>query len=377
MIQIVEVKSKKQIREFVNFPLRLYKGNPYFVPPLYGDELEIFKPDNKYSDQSESICYLAIKEGKTVGRIQGILQRVSNEKWNQKRVRFNRFDSINDQEIANALFKAVEDWGRTKGMNEIVGPLGYSDLDREGLLIEGFDQIATFEEQYNYDYYPTLVENAGYGKEVDWLEGKLTAPEKVDERIENISNHMMEKYGLRLGMAKTPREFVKKWGEGFFTVLDETYDAIYQSVPISDRLKRDLINSFSLILNVKYATVILDKDDRIVGFGIGFPSIGKALQKSGGRLTPCAIVRLLKSIRKPKVLDLALIGIIPEYRNKAIATSIISEMLKMLRRGEVEYAETNLNLETNMNILNLWKSFDRVQHKRRRSYVKTLDNITE
>ncbi len=375
MIQIVEVKSKKQIKEFVNFPLRLYKGNPYFVPPLYGDELEIFKPNNKYSDQSESIFYLAIRDGKTVGRIQGILQRVANEKWNQKRVRFNRFDSINDQEVANALFNAVEEWAKSKGMNEIVGPLGYSDLDREGLLIEGFDQISTFEEQYNYDYYPTLVENAGYGKEIDWLESKLTAPEKIDERLDNISNHMMQKYGLRLGMAKTANEFVKKWGEGFFTVLDETYDAIYQSVPISDRLKRDLINSFSLILNVKYATVILDKDDKIVGFGIGFPSIGKALQKSGGRLTPSAIVRLLRSIRKPKVLDLALIGIIPEYRNKAIATSIISEMLKMLRRGEVAYAETNLNLETNHNILNLWKHFDRVQHKRRRSYVKSIDDV--
>lgn len=377
MIQIVEVKSKKQIKEFVNFPLRLYKGNPYFVPPLYGDELEIFKPDNKYSDQSESICYLAIRDGKTVGRIQGILQKVSNEKWNQKRVRFNRFDSINDQNVANALFEAVENLAKLKGMNEVVGPLGYSDLDREGMLIEGFDQIATFEEQYNYDYYPTLVENAGYGKEIDWLEGKLTAPEKVDERLDNISNHMMQKYGLRLGMAKTAKEFVKKWGEGFFTVLDETYDAIYQSVPISDRLKRDLINSFSLILNVKYATVILDKDDRIVGFGLGFPSIGKAIQKSGGRLTPCAIVRLLRAIHKPKVLDLALIGIIPEYRNKAIATSIISEMLKMLRGGEIEYAETNLNLETNHNILNLWKHFDRVEHKRRRSYVKSIGDVQE
>lgn len=373
MITIKEVKTKKDIKEFVDFPLRLYKGNPYFVPPLYADEKALFKKNTIYAEQSESVFYLAEKDGKTVGRIQGILQRVANEKWNQKRVRFTRFDSIDDTEVSSALFTAVETWGKQKGMEEVVGPLGYSDLDREGLLIDGFDKIATFEEQYNYDYYPTLVEAAGFEKEIDWLEGIITAPKEKDEKLEVISEHIMKKYDLRLGFAKNTRDFINQWGNGFFDVLDKTYVAIYQSVPFTEKMKKNLIDSFKLIVNVKFATVILDKDDNIVGFGLAFPSIGKAVQKSQGKLTPAAIVRILKAIKKPKVIDFALIGIIPEYRNTGIAMSIVNEMLKMFDVGGVEYGETNLNLETNDNILNLWKSFDRVEHKRRRSYVKKID----
>ncbi len=373
MVEIKEVKTHKDQKEFVSFPLRLYKNNPYFVPPLYGDEIGLFKKETIYAEQAESVFYLAKQNGKTVGRIQGILQRVSNEKWDQSRVRFTRFDSVDDQDVANELFAAVEKWAKQKGMTQVVGPLGYSDLDREGLLIEGFDQLSTFEEQYNYDYYPKLIENCGYGKEIDWLEYQLRAPDVIDERIDRISSLMMKRYGLRLGRAKNAREFVKKYGEEFFDVLDETYVAIYQSVPFTPKMKKNLISSFKLILNVKYATVILDKNDKIVGFGLAFPSIGKALQRSGGRLTLPAICKVLKAIRHPKAIDLALIGVIPEYRSKAIATSVINEMIKMLTEGGIEYAETNLNLEDNLIIQNHWKSFNNVQHKRRRSYVKTLD----
>jgi len=372
MVQIVEVRSKKDIKEFINFPLKLYKNEPNFVPPLYADEKAIFKKDNVYSEQAESVFYLAKRENNTVGRIQGILQKVSNEKWSQKRVRFTRFDSINDSEVACALFNAIECWAKSKGMEEVVGPLGYSDLDREGLLIEGFDQPATFEEQYNYEYYSSLIENCGYVKEIDWLEHKLSAPDKIDERISRLSGKMMEKYGLRLASAKNSVEFVKKYGDGFFEVLDETYVAIYQSVPFTEKMKKNLIDSFKFIVNVKYATVILNKNDKIVGFGLAFPSIGKAVQKSGGRLTLPTILKVLKAIKKPKVIDLALIGVVPEYQNKGIATAIISEMLKMLSDGTIEYAETNLNLETNANIINQWKAFTCVQHKRRRSYVKNI-----
>ena len=372
MVTIKEVQTKKDIKEFIEFPLNLYKGNPYFVPPLYGDEKDLFKAETVYSDQAESVFYLAIDDGKTVGRIQGILQRVSNEKWNQKRVRFTRFDSIDRQDVADALFKAIEDWAKTKGMDEVVGPLGYSDLDREGLLIEGFDQIATFEEQYNYEYYKTLIENCGYEKEVDWLESKLSAPEKIDPRIHDISTRMMQKYQLRFAESKNSADFIKKYGDGFFEILDKTYVEIYQSVPFTDKMKRNLIDGFKLIVNVNYATVILDKNDQIVGFALAFPSIGKELQKSGGRLTPFTILKLLKAINKPKVLDLALIGILPEYRNKAIATAIVDKLIEMLTTGGIEYAETNLNLETNASILNLWKSFKCEQHKRRRSFVKKI-----
>ena len=372
MIEIIQVSTKKDVKEFVNFPLRLYKNNPYFVPPLYAEEKALFKKETVYSEQCESVFYLAKKDGKTVGRIQGILQRVSNEKWNQKRVRFTRFDAINDDEVAKALFLAVETWAKSKGMEEVVGPLGYSDLEREGLLIEGFDQLSTFEEQYNYDYYPTLLENCGYQKEIDWVESKLYYPKNRDERIKRVSERMMQKYGLRFGEAKNASDFVKRYGEEFFEVLDTTYVHIYQSVPFTEKMKKSLISNFKLVINVKFARVILDKNDKIVGFGLIFPSFGKALQKSGGRLTLPAIFKVLKCLRRPKVIDLALIGVIPEYRNKAIATALIDGILDMLESGEIEYAETNLNLETNANIRNQWKAFDSVEHKRRRSYVKKI-----
>lgn len=372
MTEIREVKTRREIKEFIDFPLKLYKGNSFFVPSLYADEKALFKKDTVYSEQAESVFFIAKKNGKTVGRIQGILQRVANEKWKQNRIRFTRFDCIDDQEVANELFRAIECWGKSKGTDEIVGPLGYSDLDKEGLLVEGFDQISTFEEQYNYPYYVKLIENCGFVKEVDWVEYKLYAPDETDERMERISDLMMKKYGLRLGVAKNAREFVKKWGDEFFEVLDITYEAIYQSVPFTPKMKKNLIDSFRFIINVDYATVILDKNDKIVGFGIAFPSIGKALQKSGGKLTPIAVLRTLRAIKKPEVVDLALIGVISEYRSKAIATSIIGEMIKMLSKGGIKYAETNLNLETNTKIQNQWKAFKSVQHKRRRSYVKKI-----
>ena len=372
MIEIKEVKSLEDRKSFIDFPLNLYKGCPYFVPPLYGDEKTVLKNKSVYSDQAESVFFLAKENGKVVGRIQGILQRVSNEKWNQKRVRFTRFDSIDRQDVASALFLAVENWAKEKGMEEVVGPLGYSDLDREGLLIEGFDQISTFEEQYNYEYYAKLIENAGYSKEIDWIESKLYKPQTIDPRIHDISSKMMQRYNLRFGTEKSARKFIKKYGDDFFEILDKTYVEIYQSVPFTEKMKRNLISSFKLVVNINYAVTILDKEDNIVGFAIAFPNIGNDLIGTKGKLTPRVLFKLLKTIKKPKSIDLALIGILPEYRNKAIATTIVDELLKYLSNGTITHAETNLCLENNYPILNLWKSFDTVHHKRRRSYVKKI-----
>ena len=211
MIEIKEVKTSRQKREFLNFPLKLYKNNSYFVPPLYGDEKKIFKKNYVYLDQSEAVYYLAYLNGEVVGRISGIIQYASNEKNDEKRVRFTRFDSINNQEVANMLFNKVELWAKEKGMDTIVGPLGFSDLEREGLLIEGFDQLSTFEEQYNYEYYQKLIENYGFEKEVDWTERKLYAPKEIDPRLEKISNMMLKKYKLHFGETKNTNEFIKKY----------------------------------------------------------------------------------------------------------------------------------------------------------------------
>ena len=316
--------------------------------------------------------YLAYREKKVVGRISGILQRVANKKWGQKRVRFTRFDCIDDQEVANALFGAVERWAKSKGMEEVVGPLGFSDLEREGLLIEGFDELATFEEQYNYPYYQKLIENAGYQKEVDWIEHKLYLPKERDERLPRLSQKILDRYGLHMSEAKNTREFLKKYADKFFEVLDESYDKIYGTVPFTESMKKELIVNFKLVIDLKFIRVILDKDERPVCFGICFASLAKALQKSGGRLTLPALFRVLKAIKKPKIIDLALIGVVEEYRMKGVSSVLIHELIKMLDENGVEYCETNLNLEDNYSIHNMWKSFDSVQHKRRRCFIKTV-----
>ena len=379
MIEVIEVKTKKQIREFINFPLNLYKNNPYFVPPLYIDEKKLFNKNYIYNDQAEAVYYNAYLHGKIVGRISGILQHASNEKWNQKRVRFTRFDSIDNQDVANALFSKVENWAKEHQMEEIVGPLGFSDLDREGLLIEGFDELSTFEEQYNYPYYQKLIENYGFVKEVDWLERKLKAPKVIDERLERVSSYMMKKCKLKFVEVKSTRQFLKQYSDALFEIIDTTYDNLYQTVPFTDAMKKMMIDNFKLIINIKYVAAIVDENNRVVCFGICFPSIAKALQKSGGRLTIPAIFRLLKALKKPNIIDLGLIGVLPEYQMRGISTAIIAALQKMISDGNIEYAETNLNLETNNNIQNQWKNFDGEIHKRRRSSQKsnTLEKIKQ
>ncbi len=372
MLEIKPVTTRKQRKQFVDFPLKLYKNNPYFVPPLYADEMALFKKNYVYYDTSEAVYFNAYKDGEMVGRISGILQHASNEKWEQKRVRFTRFDSIDDQEVATGLFNAVENWAKQKGMEEVVGPLGFSDFEREGLLIEGFDYLCTFEEQYNYDYYQRLIENCGYGKDVDWVEHRLFKLNDEQNRIEKLSAKMMERYNLHFAHCKNTNEFIKLYGDKFFEIVDDTYEHIYGTVPFTANMRKMMIDNFRLITDMRFVSVIVDKDDRVVAFGLCFPAIGKAVQKSGGKLTLSTLVKLLKTIKHPKQIDLGLIGVIDEYRNKGISFALISNIANQMKEQGIEYAETNLNLEDNYPIRNIWKSFDHIQHKRRRSFVKKI-----
>lgn len=369
MIEIVEVKTKKEQKKFIDFPLELYRGNPFFVPPLYSDEKQLFSKNFVYSDQCDCVYFNAYEGEKHVGRISGILQKASNLKHGEKRVRFTRFDCIDSQEVARALFDALENWAKERGMNEVVGPLGFSDLEREGLLIEGFEELSTFEEQYNYPYYQRLIENCGYAKEVDWVESQLRLPKGDTERIFSLCERVMKRYKLHLGVAKNTSQFLKKYSDALFEILDKTYENIYGTVPFTDGMKKMMISNFRLILNMNYVAVLLNEKEEVVCFGLCFPSLSKAIQPSGGKLTPAAILRVLKAIKKPRTIDLGLVGVLPEYRGAAAV--IVAETVKMLQRG-VEYAETNLNLEDNAEILNLWKSFDVRPHKRRRCFIKSI-----
>ncbi|MBQ6293681.1 MAG: hypothetical protein IJK77_07435 [Lachnospiraceae bacterium] len=372
MITVREVSTKRDQREFLNFPLRLYKDEPNFVPPLYGDEKKIFRPDYIYYDTSEAVYFLAEEDDKTVGRISGILQKASNEKRGEKRIRFTRFDAVDRQEVADALFKALEDWGRAKGMTEICGPLGFSDLEREGLLVEGFEYLATFEEQYNFDYYGKLIEGCGFAKEIDWTESRLQPDPEHVEQMARLSEKFMERYKLHWGKAKNTAEFIDKYGEKFFELIDKSYAKLYGTVDFTKGMKDMLISNFKLVIKLDYVGILLDENEDPVGMGLCFPAMADALVGSGGHLYPWTLVKLLYAINNPKVIDLALIGVDPAWANRGVSVIICSLLNKMLIDKKIEYAETNLNLEDNYAINNLWKRFDRFQHKRRRSYVKKL-----
>lgn len=376
MITIKPVRTRKEQKLFVEFPLKLYKGNPYFVPPLYGDEMALFSKNFVYRDTCECEYFLAYDDGRLVGRIGGIIQKAANEKYHEKRVRFSRFDVIDDVNVTKALFEALENWALSNGMDTVFGPLSFSDLEREGLLIEGFDQLSTFEEQYNYPYYKDHLEQLGYVKEVDWTESKITPPANYDGSLDQMAEFLLKRYNLHIGQAKTTGEFLKKYKNDFFELLDKSYENIYGTVPFTENMKKNMISNMKLIIDVNHVCIILDENEKAVCFGICFPSIAKAVQKSGGRLTPACIVKVLRSIKHPDIIDLGLVGVDPAYANRGISTVISAALIKMLQEPGVKYAETNLNLENNAAIQNQWKRFTEVKHKRRRAYIKKLTEAT-
>ena len=372
MVTVREVKTSGDIREFIEFPLRMYQGCPWFVPPLYGDEKRILKSGGS-NDEVESIFLLAEQDGKTVGRIQGIVEKKYNKSRDSAQARFSRFDSIDDPKVAKALFDAVEKWAAGKGMTELCGPLGFNDLDREGLLVEGFEEESTFEEQYNYEYYGRLLEGLGFSKDVDWVEYELRMPEKRNEMLERVAKRAMEMNHLHIADTSiSKKEYINKYRDGFFDCLDVCYRDLYGTVKLSKEAEDEIVAQFLLIINKEYALFVCDENENVVAFGLCFPGIGKALQKSGGRLTPAALLRVLRTVKNPSVIDLGLVAVRPEYQRAGVNAIILNAMLDLLAKGNVEKCETNLNLETNTAVQAQWKYFDARQNKRRRSYIKKI-----
>lgn len=372
MLTVKKVKSSKDIKKFLNFPLNLYKNNPHFVPPLYCDEKKLLKSGGN-TEYAESAFFIAQKNGKTVGRIQAFIQKQYNEIHNCAQMRFSRFDSINDKEVAHALFSAAESWGKEKGMCEVCGPLGYSDLDREGLLIEGFEEDSTFEEQYNFPYYSKLIESYGFTKDADWLEYELKMPKTKSKTLTRVSKRSMEMNRLHLGdISLSKKKYIEKYRDGFFDCLDECYRKLYGTVPITKEAQDELVSNFKLFINKKYLIFICDENERVVGFGLCFPSLTKALRLTKGKLTPKTLIKLIRVIRKPEAIDLGLVAVRPEYQRKAVNAILLEKIIENLESGQILKCETNLNLETNDAVQRQWKYFSSRQHKRRRSYIKAI-----
>lgn len=375
MIEVQEVKTKQQQRQFLNFALDLYKGNPYFVPPLYSDEKKMFGKDFVYNDSCEWTCFVAYKDGKIAGRIQAIIQKDANAKNKEKRCRFCRFDAIEDLEVSKALFAAAEKWARSKGMDTMVGPLNFSDLEREGMLVDGFEEPSTFEQNYNFSYYKEHVEALGYVKEIDWTASRLYGPESQEamDELEQVVAFIFKRYKLHYGTAKSGPQLLKKYAQGIFDLLDTSYEGLYGTVPFTEGMRRLVLENFAMVINPKFTAVILDENEKIVCFGLSFPGLAPALVGTRGKYTPLTLMKLLYYIKNPNILDLCLVGVDPEYLNRGISGALSLSIMKMLRdNARVKWADTNLNLENNYAILNQWRRFKSEECKRFRAYVKKL-----
>lgn len=373
MVEIRKINKKSDIKKFVDFPIKLYKNCEYFVPPISIDEVNMFLPNkNACFIDTDVQCFLAYRDGKIVGRIAGLIQKTFNKIKNEKRVRFSRFDCIDDQEVANALFDAVEAWAKEQGMTAIHGPLGFNDLDREALLIEGFNELSTYETQYNYPYYQKLIENYGFAKDCDYVEYRIKIPDHVDEKYERVSNKIMERFKLKIVEEKNINRFIKKYFNEIFDLIDEAYQDLYGVVPYGEAVRKQFISSFKLIINMRYVCAIEDENGKIVAFGLTFPSLAKAVRDSKGKILPFGIFRMLKALKHPKEADLALIAVAKEYRNKGLPAMLFNKIMKNFIEDKIEYVETNLNMESNLEVQAQWKAFDHRQHKRRRCFIKEI-----
>lgn len=287
IIEIKEARTRKEMKQFVRFGNKLYEGNEYFCPQLEFDELDTLNPKkNPAYEVCESVCYLAYKEGQIVGRIAGIVNRAANEHWGVKKIRFGWFDFVDDMEVSRALLDRVVAWGKEKGMDTLNGPVGFTDFDHQGLLLEGYEYDSPMASLYNYPYYVKHYEAYGLTKESDWIEFRVFPPKEVPERLTRIAQIAKDKYHLRVDKVRSVRKILKKYGHEFFDVVDKAYQPLYNYSPLTDRQKMHYTNMYMPLVNLDFTTIIVNEQDEIVGFGVGIPNISAALRKCQGRLFP-------------------------------------------------------------------------------------------
>lgn len=371
---IKEVTNKKEFRKFVKFNIDLYKNNPYHVPGLIDEEMMTLDKDrNPAFEIGEAICFLAYKEDKIVGRISGMINHRSNEVWDQKSARFGFVDFIDDAEVVDALFDAVEKWAKDKGMEQIHGPLGFTDMDHEGMLIYGFDQLGTMATIYNYPYYPQHMERMGYEKDHDWKEFKIYIPEKVPEKHLRIGEIVKKKYGLKTMKFKSRKE-IWPYAHKIFNTLNAAFAPLYGFAPLTEKQIDYYVNMYIPMIRLDFVTVIVrEADDEVVGFGISLPNLSKALKKAKGRLFPFGFIPLLRALKsKPKVVDLYLTGVIPEYQGKGVNALLFNDLIPEYIKVGTVYAESNPESEVNSAVQAQWEYFKTEHHKTRRAFKKKL-----
>lgn len=376
MVTIKKVESKNELKQFINFNYELYKGNPYAVPDLYEDMVSTLTDKNAAMEFCESAYFLAYKEGKVVGRVAAIINNKANKTWDLKNVRFGWIDFIDDEEVSEALLKAVEDWGRERGMTQIQGPLGFTDMDKEGMLIEGFEELSTMATIYNYPYYQRHIERLGFEKDADWIEMKMTVPKEqgIPDRLKRIAELVMTKYDLRIKKYTSSKKLAADYGQEIFKVINEAFKPLFGYSELSQKQIDQYVDQYLGFIDLKLVSLVTEANGRLVAVGITMPSLSRALQKSGGKLFPFGWFHLLKALKwkKPNILDLMLVGVLPEYQNKGVNSILFYDLVPIYISEGYDYVETNPELEENTKVQQQWIYFDRTQHKRRRCFKKLI-----
>ena len=375
-VEIRSVSSKRDLKKFIRFNYELYKDNAYSVPDLYEDMLNTFsKEKNPAFEFCDAEYFSAYKEGKLVGRVAAIINNRANETWNTRNVRFGWIDFVDDKEVSEALLNAVAQWGKQRGMTDIVGPLGFTDIDAEGMLIEGFDQLSTMATIYNYPYYPEHMVAWGFEKQTDWIEKKLFVPKSVPDGYQRIADIVMKRCNLHIHKIKSRKE-IKNTDLPYriFDLINEAYSPLFGYSKMSKKQVDQYVKSYFTLLDMRMVTVVEDANNEIVAVGISMPSIARALQKAKGKLFPFGWYHLAKALffKRSDILDLLLVGVKPEYQSKGVNALLFADLIPTYIKMGFSYGETNPELEGNDKVQSQWKYLDSETHKRRRCYHKAL-----
>ena len=375
-LEIRKIGTKCELKKFIQFANDLYADCPYYCPPLFFDEMNCFDPKhNPALEVSEYQLWMAYRDNKPVGRIAGIINRKANEKWGFKHARFGWFDFIDDLEVSKALLDTVAAWGKERGMDAINGPVGFTDFDHEGLLLEVYEYLAPMASLYNYPYYVRHFEAYGLTKEADWIEIQVYPPKTVPERLDRIANIVKERSHVRVDKVKNSRELVRKYGIEYMDVIDEAYQKLYNFQPMTIAQKNYYKNMYFPILNFDFVTIVVNEKDEIVGVGLGMPDISNALRKCGGKLFPFGWYHILKALKAKQIdtFNLLLIAVRPDYQNTGVNALFFQDQIPLMAKYGMKRLETTSILETNTKNIANFTQFDHKQHKRRRAYIKTID----
>jgi GNAT superfamily N-acetyltransferase len=375
MVEIRQINpTRSNLKKFVEFQIKLYEGNPYFIPPLVSDEIATLDSKvNPAFDHCESAYFMAYRDGKAVGRIAAMINKQVNEKENSRQARFGFVDFIDDAEVSKALFDTAEQWAKEKGMDNIVGPLGFTDLDNEGMLINGFEELGTMATIYNYPYYPAHVERLGYEKEVDWHEFLIEIPEQIPDKHKRIAEIVKKKFNLRVVKFTSRKALKEQYGQALFELINEAYDNLYGYSRLTKRQIDYYIKIYLGMLNLDLVTLIVDGEDQLVGVGISIQSMSRALQKSKGKMFPFGWWHLLKGLKgKNDRVDLLLVAVKPQYMGKGVNALLFTDLIPAYNKYGFKWAESNPELESNAAVQNQWEAFPYRQHRNRRAFIKRL-----